>query len=329
MPALDLPRLAVGARVQHELLIAERSEKKTTAGDPFIVLTLMNSTGRIESAPIWSDKLEWADGADAGRVVQVIGDVTEWGKAGQRKKQLALTAPVRLIPPESVSLDDFLPRISDDPQKYWTWIDKARGEMKSPALRRVVDLFYGDDAFRVRFERWPASVAAHHALIGGLLQHVTEVAVFARTIARSMHGDADLALAGALLHDIGKLEAYEIGPRGFAYTPANVLVGHVVLGLQMLNERLATLPAGLLLPSQVREMQHLVLAHHGSLEFGSPVIPATLEAEIVHWADEASAKANDMGDTIADPTAFDDAEQVSRRMWRVGRRVWKRPHDWA
>ena len=201
--------------------------------------------------------------------------------------------------------------------------------MKSSALRRVVDLLYGDDAFRVRFERWPASIAAHHALIGGLLQHVTEVAVFARTIARSMHGDADLALAGALLHDIGKLDAYEIGPRGFAYTPANFLVGHVVLGLQMLDERIATLPPGTLLASQVREIQHLVLAHHGSLEFGSPVIPATLEAEIVHWADEASAKANDMGDTIADPTAFDDDEQVSRRMWRVGRRVWKRPHDWA
>ncbi|OYV70446.1 MAG: hypothetical protein B7Z72_07265, partial [Gemmatimonadetes bacterium 21-71-4] len=88
MAPLDLTKLAVGERVQHELMVLDRVERKQAAGDPFVVLTLGNATGRIESAPIWSDKLPWAEGAERGRVVQVIGDVSAY----RGKRQIQLTS---------------------------------------------------------------------------------------------------------------------------------------------------------------------------------------------------------------------------------------------
>ena len=98
MPPLVIPNLAPGERVAGDLLVFDRAEKKTNAGDPFVVLTLGNSSGRIETAPIWSDKLQWAEGARSGKVVQAIGDVTVYSKGGTGRKQLSLSGPVRILP---------------------------------------------------------------------------------------------------------------------------------------------------------------------------------------------------------------------------------------
>ena len=148
----------------------------------------------------------------------------------------------------------------------------------------------------------------------------------ARTFGRRVN--CDLVVTGALLHDIGKVEAYEIGPGGFAMTPCGLLIGHVVMGSLMLERRMAALSAPVCTPGQLLDLQHMILSHHGSLEFGSPVQPMTTEAEIVHWADEASAKATDMMDALEDPDAWTDGSEISKRVWRVGRRVWRRPHGW-
>ena len=118
---LDIPTLSPGARVQHELLVYERNEKKTNGGDPYVVLKLGNASGTIETAPIWSDKLHWAEGADSGRVVQAIGDVTTYPKTN--KRQLSISAPVRPIPQELVRIDEFLPRITHDVAKLWGAFD--------------------------------------------------------------------------------------------------------------------------------------------------------------------------------------------------------------
>ncbi|HEU4629889.1 MAG TPA: HD domain-containing protein [Gemmatimonadaceae bacterium] len=328
MPPLDLTRLAVGDRVQHEFLVLERTEKRTAAGDPFVILTLGNQSGRIETAPIWSDKLEWADGADQGKVVQAIGDVSQYGRNGTAKRQLQLSGPVRVLPLGQFTVEDFLPRIGGDVARLWEWIDRTRGEVQSRSLRRVLDCFFGDDGFRTQFERTPASTTGHHAQLGGLLLHVYEVTNIAKQTARTMRANVDLCVAGALLHDVGKVESYEIGPAGFSYTPCGLLLGHVVLGALMLERRLAALSEPVCSAGQLLELQHLILSHHGQLEFGSPVQPMTTEAEIVHWADEASAKATDMMDAYEDGEVWSEGGELSKRVWRLGRRVWKRPHEW-
>jgi 3'-5' exoribonuclease len=331
---VTISALTPGDRVTGEFLVYERSERRTNAGDPFVVLTLGNATGRIDTAPIWSDKLSWADGAQTGKLVQALGDVTLYAKSGAGKKQLQLTGPVRVLPEALFNPAAFLPSIEGDPAKLWDWVDRLRGDMESTTLRGVLDLFFADDAFRVQFERAPASTRGHHAKIGGLLLHVFEVTNIARQIARTMGSriNPDLVVTGALLHDIGKVEAYEIGPGGFAMTTCGQLLGHVVLGSLMLERRVARRTAEGTSPcsdGQLMELHHMILSHHGSLEFGSPVQPMTAEAEVVHWADEASAKATDMIDSLSDPELFAGGRETSdKRSWLLGRHIWRRPHDW-
>lgn len=325
MPPLDLTQLAIGQRIQHELMVVDRIERTQASGDPFVVLTFGNATGHIESAPIWSDKLSWAEGADRGRVVQVIGDVSAY----RGKRQIQLTSPLRPVSSSEVRIDDFLPRIREDRERLWDWFDRTRAEVTSATLRRVLDLFFRDDEFRERFETTPGSTVGHHAQIGGLLKHVVEVTVIAKSAARALQANVDLVVTGAMLHDIGKVESYTIDAGAFVYTPRGNLIGHVVLGCLMLTDRVNRAPEAVCTPEQLTELQHMILSHHRTLEQGSPVQPMTAEAEIVYWADEASAKGNDMLESIADTGEFGtDGEFSDRRPWRIGHRIWRRPHDW-
>jgi 3'-5' exoribonuclease len=331
MPPFDLRRSAVGDRVEHEFLVRERSEKITRAGLPFVVLTLTNRSGSIETAPIWSEKLDWAAGADKGRIVHVIGEIGAFGDEQVRRRQLQLTAPLRVVVGNQFDPTDFLPRVDVDFEKIWDALDKLRQGISSPSLKRATDLFFADDTFRVEFERSPGSVNGHHAQLGGLLLHVYEVASIARHIARTVrHANADLVVAGALLHDIGKVEAYAITPEGFVQTSTGVLLGHVTLGALMFDRRVVASGIGLT-RAQRDELLHLILSHHGALEFGSPVLPMTPEAEILHWADEASAKATDMVEEFGDPDLFPAggvSELSAKRSWRLGRKLWRRPAAW-
>jgi 3'-5' exoribonuclease len=331
MAPFDLRSAALGDRVQHEFLVRERTERTTRAGLPFVVLSLGNATGTIETAPIWSERLDWAAGADKGRVVQVIGDIATFGDENSRKRQLQLTAPLRVLPADQFDPSEFLVRIDVETEKVWDALDKLRGGITSTTVRQAVDLFFADDNFRVAFERAPGAVNGHHAQLGGLLLHVYEVTSIARHIARTVRqANADLVVAGALLHDIGKVEAYAISPEGFSHTTTGMLLGHVTLGALMFDRRLASGDVQLS-DAQRNELLHLILSHHGSLEFGSPVQPMTVEAEIVHWADEASAKATDMLDEFADPELFPHGgtnEISAKRSWKLGRKLWRRPHNW-
>jgi 3'-5' exoribonuclease len=335
MPPVNIADLPVGARVHHELRVVDRDQRRTRTGDPFVILTLGNRYGEIRTAPIWSDKLHWAEGAVAGTIVQVVGEVRAWAEGGSRKRQLELSAPLRPITAEQVRIDDFLPRIDEDPAALWSGIDRVRGEIASPRLRAIVGLLFDDDEFRVRFERAPGSTRGHHAKVGGLLRHVTEVTFIARTIANTMRSGSsspasvDLVTAGALLHDIGKVDAYSVSPAGFDTTPQGHLVGHVVLGCMLLDRRAGAAGKSVCSDEQLLEVQHLILAHHGTLEHGSPVRPMTLEAEIIHWADQASAKASSISESYSDPEAFPEGSVISGRIWQLdNRRLWRRREGW-
>ena len=268
---------------------------------------------------------------DKGRVVQVIGQVEVYAKTGAR--QLKLGGPVRVIPTGTERIDEFLPRVEYATERLWDALDKLRGAITTPRLSEAVNLFFADDAFRSRFERTPGAVRGHHAKLGGLLLHVCEVASIGQQMAKTMRkANVDLVVAGALLHDVGKVEAYTVDAKGLGYDPRNHLIGHVVLGCLMFTERVATsrlANACTLSDAQVTELQHMILSHHGSLEFGSPVQPMTLEAELLHWADETSAKADSMVDALADSELFASGDEVSsRKSWQLDRRLWRRPFRW-
>jgi len=329
MTMVDLSQAQYGDRVQHDLLVLKRDEKQKASGEPFVRLTLRNASGQIETEPIWQNRLDsgWADGAVPGAIVQAIGHISSYDS----KRQLTLTAPLRVLPKDDRRLDDFLPRISEDPAVLWEHLDKLRGDIESDRLKKVLALFFDDEPFRLDFERTPASINGHHGKIGGLLLHVWEVAYIGRHMAKAMRADTDLVVAGALLHDIGKVEAYGVSWEGFTRTPCGYLIEHVVLGCLMLERRLAAVGEPLCSDDQLLELQHLILSHHGKLEFGSPVRPLTAEAEILHRADDASAKSADVIESLNDGEAFRDGIPFAdkSKLWRVERRsLWRKGHEW-
>ncbi len=324
MTPLDIPRLTVGDRVQHELLVREREDKTTRTGDPFVVLRLGNATGQL-SVNVWKEHVPLIEGVRSGQVVQVIGQIELFKGA----KQLKLTSPPRVVSKAAADLTEFLPHIATRPEDHWAQIDAWRAEMRGP-LRRAVDLFFADDPFRERFAKSPGAPRGHHAQIGGLLLHSCEVATIARAAVGTMQGNVNLVTAGALLHDIGKVEAYATALGGFENTLAGSLVGHIVLGSLMLEERLRTLPDGAISEGQRLELHHFIQSHHGIPEYGAAVRPMTLEAEILHYADQSSAKGNDFTEAVVDSELFpaDDVEVSVKRSWRLERKVWRRSHSW-
>lgn len=321
---LDLSKLKKGDRVQHALMVQTRDERATKDGKPFVTLSVGNRTGSLDVAPIWQERLEWVEGVQPGKLVQVLGSITSY----KEKRQLDLSGPLRILPMDGQSLNDFLPSITDDPIKLWDWIDKERGAFKSKALKAAVDLFFADDDFRSHFQRTPGAPRGHHALVGGLLLHVVEVARIGKGIANVMNANAELVVAGALLHDIGKVEAYAIEPGGFTFTQSGYLLGHIVLGSLMLERRLPRLPPDALSESQALELHHFIQSHHGIPEYGAAVPPMTVEAEILHWADESSAKASSMAEVIASDEHFGGGAFSLRKPFPVDKRVWRRPHNW-
>ena len=331
MPPLHLPQLAAGAAVSTELLVLDRVERTTNAGDPFWVMSFGNASGTLQSSPVWKDNAHWLEGVEKGRVVQVIGQVEVYAKTGAR--QLKLTAPVRVLPVGTERIDEFLPRVEYATERLWDALDKLRAGIGTPRLAEAVNLFFADDSFRTRFERTPGAVRGHHARLGGLLLHVLEVASIGQQMAKTMRkANVDLVIAGALLHDIGKVEAYTVDAKGLGYDPRNHLIGHVVLGCLMFTDRVATARAAgtsTLTDVHVTELQHMILSHHGSLEFGSPVQPMTVEAELLHWADETSAKADAFAEAVNDAELFMPGDEVSsRKSWQLDRRLWRRPFRW-
>jgi 3'-5' exoribonuclease len=224
---------------------------------------------------------------------------------------------------------DLLPSVGDV-APYWKKLDDWRAQVAGPRLARTLSLFFDDLDFRRRFEQCPASIAGHHAQLGGLLKHVCEVAHIGREIARTCKADRDVVLAGALLHDIGKLECYR-WDTAFSYTDTGRLLGHVVLGSLMLERRIALEPVPPCSDAGLEQLHHLILSHHGQLEFGAAVCPMTLEAEVLHFADNASAKTASMSDAICAPENFNGEELVTAKtVWQLDRRrAYRGMVDWA
>jgi 3'-5' exoribonuclease len=253
------------------------------------------------------------EGLEKGSVVSVIADVGEY--RGDRQLKVSSLRPVA---PAMVEWALLLPSVGDV-TPWWRKVDEWRAEQPDGSWRRAVSLFYEDPDFRTRYERCPASLGNHHAALGGLLKHTVEVGLIARQMAKTCGARWDLLLAGVLLHDIGKLDAYRWDGL-FEMTEAGSLLGHVVLGSLLLDRRLDEEEEPVTSEEERLLLQHLVLSHHGELEFGSPIRPMTLEAEVLHYADSASAATANLAAALKDSANFGGGEPVSKPIWTLDRR---------
>lgn len=171
-----------------------------------------------------------------------------------------------------------------DVDEMWGQLQGRIGAVASPWLRQLLDSVVMGNAERLR--KWPAALTVHHAYAGGLLEHILKVAEVGQSVAAAYGADPDLVLAGAVLHDIGKLEELQ-HDEVTTYTRDGNLIGHITLGVMIVRDAAAAIPG---FPSELRaHLEHLVVSHHGDRKLGSPVEPMTAEAFILSAVDDLDA----------------------------------------
>jgi 3'-5' exoribonuclease len=271
--------LREGARVDAVFAMRAKEMRAARTGEAYLSLELADKSGRI-SGIMFRPGRE-AESVPTGTVVHVGGTVTSY--RGMLRVSVESLRPVSEYDPR-----DLLPASTRDERELMSDLRELVRSVKDRHLGSILRAVFGDAAFMRRFRECPASQSHHHACVGGLLEHTVSVAGVCREIAlRYPHVDADLLVTGALLHDIGKVDelAYDAG---IQYTDEGRLLGHVVLGERRASAVIAALgdvPAGL-----ATRLLHVLLSHHGELEWGSPKRPSTLEALVLHHADNLDAK---------------------------------------
>ncbi|TLM61380.1 MAG: HD domain-containing protein [Deltaproteobacteria bacterium] len=253
-------------------------------GKPYLTLKLMDRSGELEGR-IWDRVDELAAVFERDDFIRVAGKASLY----MGKMQLVIQEVTKLAD-EAVDLADFLP-VAARPVKEMIGDLTARvASLRNPHLSALMKAFLADEAFLAAYSRAPAAKAMHHVYLGGLLEHSLAVADLAEDICRRYPGlDRDLLIVGALLHDVGKVSELRYA-RSFEYTDAGKLLGHIVIGVEMVEERLRGLPG---FPVELAVLlKHLLLSHHGQYEYGSPKRPKTLEAVILNFIDDLDSKIN-------------------------------------
>jgi 3'-5' exoribonuclease len=266
-------------------LIKEMSRAETRNGNPYLSLVLMDRSGEI-GGRVWEDADRWQSECAIGRIVRV----TALAQSFKGILQLKISA-IRAVPPGEADPTQFVPAAPGDHKAMAAELLKLAKEVENPFLRELLLAFFQDRKFFAIFKKAPAAKAMHHAYVGGLLEHSLAVARLAGKIA-DLYPVADRALlvAGALLHDVGKVEEFSFDTYPFDYSDSGRLMGHHVLGVEMVQARLARI-AGFP-PDLAVRLKHLILSHHGRHEFGSPSLPMMIEAFILNFLDDLDAKVN-------------------------------------
>jgi len=250
----------------------------------FLTLGLGDRSGQM-LARVWEGASELAEQFAEGDVIKVAGDVEEY----LDRTQLIINK-LRRAEEQEYDLADFLPATEKDVDEMFAVVQAAVESIHDPHLAALVRHFYADADFRARLAQAPAARRVHHAYLGGLLEHLTEVLTLGETVLKLYPEiNADLLRTGMLLHDVGKLREYAWA-RDINYTDEGRLVGHVVLGDEMVSRVIEQTPN---FPEELSlRVRHMLVSHHGRYEWGSPRRPQTLEAIALHHLENLDAQIN-------------------------------------
>ncbi len=297
-----------GDKVQGFALVTKKEVREDRRGLTFIDLELADRSGSI-AAKVWADSDALEAEYDAHDFVKIRGRVQEYRERLQLVIERCRRAgdddradgfdPTLLIPSTREDIDDLERRLA-----------AAMDAIERPELRRLAAETLAVHGERLRVH--PAAKAMHHAYLGGLLEHVVSMAELALKVCEHYRTlDRDLLLAGVLFHDLGKLDELGAMPAN-EYTLPGRLVGHVVIGRDLLRDRCAAIPG---FPDDLRlQLEHMVLAHQGKKEYASPVEPATPEALVLHYLDDLDSKLNHF---LHEPaTGFTWHRGLGRHTWR-------------
>jgi 3'-5' exoribonuclease len=265
-------------------LATDTTVRKDSRGVPYLSLKLVDRTGSVD-ARMWG-KLpeEFLGDVPAPAYVAVEGHTHEYRGTLQVKLDR-----LRLLRPEDISEEDYLPATELDRRALAAELEHAGRQIENEHLRNLFEAMVSDKDFWKTFCEAPAAKSMHHARVGGLLEHSVSCLRIARELADLYSVDRDLLVFGAIFHDVGKVRELSWDKGAFAYTKEGRLLGHVVLGERLVSSYVATLPN---FPEELRlRLSHVLISHQGETEYGSPERPKTLEALLVHLVDNLDARA--------------------------------------
>ena len=297
MPRRFVNQLADQEALDQIFLASEKQLRPNRNGNLYLQVQLSDRSGAI-SARLWNATDEQFRNFENGDYVRVIGN-TQVYQGGLQ----IIASKIAKAQGQEIDPSVFRRLSSDDVGTLFESLCEMLATIQEDVLQTLCTVFLEDEVLVQKLRRAPAGVKLHHAHEGGLLEHVVSLMALADRVASCYPQlNRDLLLVGVLLHDIGKLDelAYE---RDFHYTDAGQLLGHVVLGLQMLESKLAVAEArlGKPFPSDLAlQLKHLIVSHHGHYEFGSPKLPMTLEALTLHSLDHLDAKLAEFGQIMRD-----------------------------
>jgi 3'-5' exoribonuclease len=263
-------------------LVQHKDVRQKKSGDLYLSLTLADRTGEVD-AKMWDNAADAIETFAQDDFVRVKGLMQVF----QNRPQLTLHKIQPVVETE-IDVADYFPASKRDRDEMFRELQGWIAGMTNPHLKALLDAMFADEEIARAYRTAPAAKAIHHAWIGGLIEHVLSLCTLAKFTAEHYANiDFDLLLAGVILHDIGKISELKYA-RSFSYSTEGQLLGHILIGLRMVEDKLRLVPD---FPSKLRDLLlHLIASHHGELAFGSPKVPLFPEALLLHHLDNLDSK---------------------------------------
>ncbi len=268
--------------VNGTFLVSHKEVRQKKSGEPYLSLTLSDRTGELD-AKMWDNASEVLATFDRDDFVRVKGLLQVF----QNRPQLTIHK-IQPVADSEVDAADYFPASKRDREEMFRELKAFIAGMTQPHLKALLEAIFADEAIAAAYRTAPAAKTVHHNWIGGLIEHVLSMCQLARFAAAHYQDiDFDLLLAGVILHDLGKIHELTYA-RSFGYSTEGQLLGHITIGLRMVDDKLRLIPD---FPAPLRDLLlHMILSHHGELEFGSPKVPLFPEALLLHHLDNLDSK---------------------------------------
>ncbi|MGH9569523.1 MAG: 3'-5' exoribonuclease YhaM family protein [Candidatus Angelobacter sp.] len=273
--------------ITSSFVVISKQAKPKKSGELYLALTLGDRTGHLE-AKMWDNVTDTISTFEQDDFVKIRGLINRFNG----RFQLTIHK-LRSMEEAEVDFSDYLPRTTKDIDALWGALGAFVETFRDPCLKALIQAFMADPQIEHAYKNAPAAKTLHHAFIGGLLDHVVSLFQLADLACQNYPGmiNRDLLLSGAFLHDIGKVHELSFA-RSFTYTTRGQLLGHMIIELEMLQQKIAQVPG---FPDQYKTLlEHLIISHHGKYEFGSPKMPMFPEALMLHYLDDLDSKMESM-----------------------------------
>ncbi|PIU00062.1 MAG: HD family phosphohydrolase [Bdellovibrionales bacterium CG10_big_fil_rev_8_21_14_0_10_45_34] len=301
--------LAERTPVNSTFLCREKSVLTGKTGKPYISMTLSDRTGQIDGR-IWDNAEEMAEMFEVDDFVNVKGNIQKF----QGRKQIVVSA-MDIIDTSLVDISEFLPKTKFEIDEMFSDLMNIVENTKDIFIKKLLQNTLTDNEIQPLFKNCPAAKTIHHAYIGGLLEHCLSICRIMEFLAVHYGNlNRDLLVFGAIYHDIGKIWELKFGT-SIGYSDVGKLVGHIPLGSELVERKAREIEN---FPVDLKNiLKHIVLSHHGKLEYGSPKVPSLLEAVVVGYIDDLDSKVNSISEFLASESESDSA--WTRMHYSMGR----------